>query len=953
MTQFDLLDTVLPSDGRYCVLGLLGGKFPKQTFWDTKEEVDVEAQRLADANFDVYFGCAKYGDANNRTHANAQFFRALWMDIDCGESKAIPDDKGVVKGYIDQEAGLKAVQKFCKAVGMPRPIVVDSGRGLHFYWMLSATIPRNEWEPLSKRLKDLCLEQGLIIDPSVFEASRVLRIPGTFNFKDGGKLDVSVVSAEHGVTDYVVMQGILNSPAPVPVVEVDRSFLPARSPLMESLMSNRVKRFQTIMLKSVEGVGCNQLLHCFTNQATIDYNLWRSAISIATNCLDREKAIHKMSDQHPKYSHQETETKAADIGGPHHCETFEKQNIGGCDECPNKGKFKSPIMLGVEIAQAEEVEEEGDGADENELMGRHSKPVYFQPYFRGKNGGVYRLPDDIEDEPQLVYEHDIYVVKRMDDPVEKEIALIRLHLPKDGVIEFTIPLANIMVKEDLRKALAQYGVVAFQKQMELLYYYIGISIKNMQLTTKKEIMRTQFGWADGDSKIIVGDREITAQGAFYSPPSTTTKSLAALIQPLGTLEKWKEVFNMYGQPGLEPNAFAALTGFGSLLLKFTGMSGAIINVIHGTSGSGKSTSLYMCNSIWGHPKELGSMWKDTPNVKLHRLGVMNNLPNTIDEITNTSPIEFSDLAYSISQGRGKHRMKGSANEERVNLTSWQGITLTSANASFYEKLGAAKDSPDGESMRLLEYKIEPTGIISTERGKEMFDHQLFENYGHAGDIYAQWLVGHLEEAVDLVRKVQARLDRDVQFTSRERFWSAVAACNIAGGLITKQLDLHNFDMKSLYEWLVKMLDSMREEIKPPSPDLLNVIGDFVNYNMGNALVVNGNLDARSNLSQAPIAVPRGELLIRYEPDRKRMFIAAGAFKNYCVERQINYKATLKTLLDKKIFIVSANKRMSKGMPMVSPAIRALEFDTSGEDFLSMDDYLKPPTDADRDNIVHN
>ena len=150
-----------------------------------------------------------------------------------------------------------------------------------------------------------------------------------------------------------------------------------------------------------------------------------------------------------------------------------------------------------------------------------------------------------------------------------------------------------------------------------------------------------------------------------------------------------------------------------------------------------------------------------------------------------------------------------------------------------------------------------------------------------------------------------------------------------------------------------MLDSMREEIKPPSPDLLNVIGDFVNYNMGNALVVNGNLDARSNLSQAPIAVPRGELLIRYEPDRKRMFNAAGAFKNYCVERQINYKATLKTLLDKKIFIASANKRMSKGMPMVSPAIRALEFDTSSEDFLSMDDYLKPPTDADRDNIVHD
>lgn len=948
MTRFDLLDTVLPSDGRYCVLGL--GKYAAQTFWDSKEEVDAEVEKLVGTGFNVYFGCAKYGEMRNREHKNAKFFKALWMDIDCGADKAAPDDKGVIKGYIDQETGLKAVQVFCKSVNMPRPIVVDSGRGLHFYWILATTISRNEWEPLSKRLRDLCLEQKLIIDPSVFEASRVLRVPGTYNFKDGGKLEVSVVSSVHAVTDYAAMQHILG--APDPVVEEDTSFLPKTSPLMEAMLSNRIKRFKTIMIKSAEGVGCNQILHCYTNQADIDYNLWRSALSIATNCVDRDTAIHKMSNQYPGYSHQETEAKAADIGGPHHCETFEAQNKGGCTDCPNKGKFKSPIMLGLEIAQEEGGDEDGESSAVA-LPGKTGKAMYFLPYFRGKNGGVYRMPDDAEEEPQLVYEHDIYVVKRMDDPVEKEIALIRLHLPQDGVAEFTIPLVNIMVKEDLRKSLAQYGVIAFPKQMELLYYYIGTSIKNMQITDKREIMRTQFGWADSDSKIIIGDREITAQGIFYSPPSSTTRSIADSLVPVGTLEKWKEVFNLYARPGLESNAFAALTGFGSLLLKFTGMSGAIINVMHSSSGSGKSTALYMCNSIYGDPVKLGSIWKDTVNVKMHRLGVMNNLPNTIDEITNTTPMEFSDLAYSISQGRGKHRMKSSANEERTNLTSWQGITLASANASFYEKLGSAKDSPDGESMRLLEYKIEPSTIIPMEVGKQMFDHQLRENYGHAGDIYAEWLVGHLEEAVDLVRKVQAKLDKEIQFTSRERFWSAVCACNIAGGLISKQLDLHNYDMKAIYDWLTKMLGSMREEIKPPSPNLLNVVGDFLNNHMHNALVVNGELDARSNLSYAPILVPKGELLVRYEPDRKRMYISAGAFREYCVERQVNYKSTLKDLEGKKIFLGALNKRLSKGMHMVSPAIRALEFDTSSEDFLSVDDYYKPAVDADRDSTLHN
>jgi len=58
-----------------------------------------------------------------------------------------------------------------------------------------------------------------------------------------------------------------------------------------------------------------------------------------------------------------------------------------------------------------------------------------------------------------------------------------------------------------------------------------------------------------------------------------------------------------------------------------------------------------------------------------------------------------------------------------------------------------KNSPDGESVRLLEYKIEPNDLIGVAKGKEMFDHQLNNNYGHAGEIYITWLVNNLEEAV--------------------------------------------------------------------------------------------------------------------------------------------------------------------------------------------------------------
>jgi hypothetical protein len=944
--SFDLLDAILPAEGRYCVIGI--SSYPDQRFADTREEVSEIAKQFVARQNDAYFACAKFGPLPNRTQENALYFRALWMDIDCGPTKGVPDEEGRIKGYLSQELGLQALQQFCKAVGLPRPVLVNSGNGIHAYWLLEEVLSRRQWEPLSKRLRDLCVEHNLIVDPSVFEASRVLRIPGTYNFKNKAEpLEVTVLSDTSPRMNFEYVKNLLGAPEPE---EETPDFIPrGMSPMMEAMMANKVKRFKTIMLRSANNDGCAQLLYCYENQTTLEEPLWRAALSITAFCVDKDAAAHRMSNQYPGYDPVEVDKKLnyiVDKGGPYTCATFEKLRPGGCDECPHKDKIKSPILLGVEIAEADDGEvvvqtEEGESKT-------YEIPEYPFPYFRGKNGGVYKKPTDDEEEPALVYEHDLYVVKRMTHAELGEVVLMRLHLPRDGVKEFSVPMTAVVVKEKLRESLAHHGVIPTPKQMDHILYYVTASIKNLQFSKKAEIMRTQFGWIEKDSKFILGDREITKDGAFYSPPSNVTKAVVENIHPAGTFEKWKEVFNMYSAPGLEPHAFAALTAFGSPLLKFTGLSGAIINVIYPRSGSGKSTTLYMCNSVVGHPVKLASIWKDTINSKMHMLGVMNNLANTIDEITNTSPLEFSDLAYSISQGRGKNRMKSQSNEMRVNNTSWQGITLTSSNASFYEKLGAAKDSPDGEMMRLLEYKIEPNDVIDVAVGKAMFDHQLHENYGHAGEVYAQWLVNNLEDALDLLFKVQARIDKAVQFTSRERFWSGVAACNIAGGLISKNLGLHDYDMRRVYEWLVHMLAEMREDVKPPAVTPIAILGDYLNSHIGNALVVNGENDARSSLVPMPTLEPRGELLIRYEPDTKDLYIAAGNFKDFCVKRQINYKETLKELNKLGAFIEGMNKRMGKGMKIVSPAVRALRFNAEHFDFIQVDNLIKH---EDRDDNV--
>ena len=948
MSDFDLLGAVLPTEGRYCVMGI--GRYPDQKFVDTREELDTIAKQFVAKGADAYFGCAKYGPLNNRTHANATYFRALWMDIDCGPAKAAPDEKGVIKGYIDQATGLSEFQKFCVTVGLPRPILVSSGYGIHAYWLLKETVSRAEWEPLAERLRELCVEQSFIVDPSVFEASRILRIPGTFNFKQTEPKLVEVINERSARIEYAQLKKILGAAEPK---EERPDFIPrAMSPMMEALMSNKIKRFKTIMMKSANGTGCNQLLHCFENQADIDEPLWRSALSIAAFCIDKDKAAHKLSSNHPGYDPDEVERKVYQIvkhGGPHHCTTFEKLNPAGCTDCQHKGKIKSPIVLGIEIEEANEADNEvivetKEGAETVTI------PEYPFPFFRGKNGGVYRKPMEDEADPEMVYEHDLYVVKRMRDPGVGEVILFRLHLPHDSIREFAISTAAISSKDELRKALAQQGVVAHHKQYEHLAVYVVTFIKNLQYSKKADIMRTQFGWVEGDSKFIMGDREITKDGVFYSPPTTATEFFAEKIHPKGTFDKWKEVFNLYARPGMEPHAFAALTAFGSPLMPFTGLDGAIINVIYEEAGSGKSTILRMCNSVYGQPKELMAIEKDTLNAKMQQLGVMNNLPNTIDEITNMRPIDFSDLAYGISHGRGKNRMTGSTNALRLNNTSWKNMTLASANASFHEKLSMLKNTPDGESVRLMEYKIEPNNVIGVAVGKEMFDHQLNENYGHAGEIYISWLVNNLEEAKELVKKVQARIDKEVQFTSRERFWSAQAACNIAGGLIARNLGLHDYDMAAVYAWLKSMLSEMRHDVKPPVSNPASALGEFINAHILNTLVVNGEVDARSNLVSMPSLEPRGELLVRFEPDTKHLYISAKKFKDFCVERQVNYKGLLAKLTENKVFMEGTNKRMAKGMKVDSPAVRVLKFNTSNSEFLQVDVLL---ANEDRDSLVSN
>jgi hypothetical protein len=187
--------------------------------------------------------------------------------------------------------------------------------------------------------------------------------------------------------------------------------------------------------------------------------------------------------------------------------------------------------------------------------------------------------------------------------------------------------------------------------------------------------------------------------------------------------------------------------------------------------------------------------------------------------------------------------------------------------------------------------------------------------------------------------VQFKLDRELALDNKERFWSATVSCNIAGGMLAQNLNLHDYDMKAVYAWVLQEFAKLRQRTTATANSYAEVLGEYVGQSMANILVINGNVDKRTNLDTPPIMEPRGDLRVRYEPDTKHMYVAVKPFRKFCTESRITYSDVVAELRKRNVLIDSCNKRMSKGSKVNAPAVQALLFDCNAPDFMDMDNYV--------------
>lgn len=945
MSRGTFIDYVLAPTGYICIFGLTSDKsLPVvQKFFTTLEEAEETIALFAIEQRETYFACATFKDGNGKRNVkNIALLKSFFIDIDCGYNKP----------YENKKAGLQALSEFLEETRLPMPTLVDSGNGIHAYWTLEEPITYNDWRPVADGLKRLTEKLRFEVDPAVTsDGARILRLPDTYNYKDRGnpkKVSVIQYAAHVNFEAFRTLCGVFDAKN-APLDEND--------PVLKSIKNGQIEcKFGKIVKKSIEknaegGLvacpnGCAQIADIVINQATTGEERWRGGLSIARHCVDWEEYIHKISYLHPKYTPEETEEKAEGtlVAAPYTCRKFQSMKPDLCLSCPHRGKFGSPIALGVVIAEAK--------PEDNLLEGVWHKNVkdfvevdipvtYPRPWIRPKTGGIaikgllQALPgneEEADSEPQemLVYSNDLWVKGRIDDPQLGEMILIAHILPRDGMREFTVPLAEISKKDKCQGILAAHGVAAIDKRMDLIRRYITDWTAYMQQESKAAQARVQFGWHDNNTKFIIGAREICTDGAIvYSPPSSATEDVAEIYTKKGQLEPWKRVINSYGAVGNEPRAFALFAGFGSAIYKFLNLPSPIIHLTNAASGVGKSTAQMAANSIWGHPQQALLNENDTHNARLNRTGILNNIVVTFDEITNITAEEASDFVFTFSQNRGKHRMQAQANVERRNKTTWATIGITSGNNSLYDVIRAFKAASEGEMYRIMEVPIDMDTHLTKEESDYLFHDLLLNNYGLAGEMFIQYVIGNLESVMKRMKAYMVAFDSDAGFRQKERYYSGCCAASMVAGEITYELGLHNIDVQRVRQWAIDTFANVKKEVvKHTEINSMQVLAEFLNEINRSIAVVRGDLpevDGRI-LPDASAYMPSAELIGRYEPDTHLLYIATHKLREWATNRRMPFNMFQQQMTDDGFITGVRKMQLGKGTRMPGARIDTIVLD---------------------------
>ena len=909
-------EKALPTQGVYCATGIKNGKALNRFTRSLDELFSIIDGFVAD-EYNAFVALSTF-EGFSRKADDAVFARCFFIDLDVGDSP---------NKYESKSDALNALGDFVVNTNLPPPVVIDSGTGVHAYWLFEEEVPAYKWVAYAEKFKAFCLEH-IHIDPVVTaDRSRIMRCPDTFNHKTNPPIPTKFLTTEFYQYSFQAFVDFLGEIETAPDIKTILSMaekgLDDDTAGIVKIDPNFETVFSVLAQKSVDDEGgCQQVKHMLLNAATLQEPMWRAGLSLARACVDWETAIHDMSSPYPNYTREETEKKTEELINAegkimvYDCTTIEKLNPKGCDGCPFKGQITNPLALARRLREPSSPAQNAIREDENpEEVPVYTKyPEALMPFSRGPNGGIYYKPPSKKDKddnwvPQkeiLLWGHDLYPIKRMYGKADGECLMMRHILPHDEIRDFLLPMSSVYSPDKFKEICTREGVFFDPEYTQHMIKYVVKWGSYMVDKQKAEQTRMQMGWTEDLNGFVVGNMEIQRTGHIVkTAASPLVNSIAKLLKPSGSYDVWKETAARLNKPGYEVHAFPLLCAFGSPLIRYTSINGVSVGLV-GRTGAAKSGALYAGGSLFGDPYGLslaGAKDGATYNGLVQWYLGLKNIMMGLDETSNYKPEDISDLLYKVTQGKNKVRSQASVNAIREIEQTASLITILTSNQSMVDKLTTVKANPDGEMARYVEIYIDKPPSMDAIEGKQTFN-PFRENYGHAGPEYIKHLfkVGdvYIKEQLD---KWDNKFLKSVGNNSSFRFYQNLIAASFAGGELAAEADIIKYDLDRMYETMVSQIITVRDDASRKA-DYEGMLGEFQILHQPDTLTINDGRVVSEPKSGKPMA--------RMNVDEKMYYVVKSELSKFLAQKNVALKEFVGAMKTKGTLVFDDKQRITNG-----------------------------------------
>ena len=880
-------------------------------------------EKVSQRTGNTYMGFSRSADFTDA-------FKAMWLDIDVGESKAITGD-----GYLTQEEAVAKVKQFVADLSLPTPMFVNSGGGVHVYWCFDKDVDATSWFKLAKVLDAIVKHYGLLADPScTADRARVLRPIGTINHKYNKP--VELISDAPSITFLSFANSLkpyyLEHKAEIEQLKVKKVEYVERK---EFHFNNKPKHAKYFLKR------CQVGQQALIGTEPLPEPVWRGVISILRHCENGEKHIEtlrkKCKDRFPDTTRFDEDRTIEKLNwltsrnvGPFTCDTFKHECAGLCEGCPyaNGLTIRTPLTLAehyeeIEVPQynieigailptstTEKLASDGaSGATNVEQLRTETDGSATQPVKSGNSDDTTQAP-----QPPYPYKRTSHGLVVMEG--DKEVVFFRgdMFPVMTRFVEYIDGERNYMVKfmmrvgltgsyqevsffmkdwyaaDRIKQKLGSVGISITEKYMQHLLGYLRKYLEHVGDDMDDVRQLQHFGWVDEQQQFLLGNKLYRQDGVVTVQPHINLKNYTRYFKQSGSLDEWKKLMARLGELNAVEQQICMLSSFGSTLMKFTNYNGIWLHLMT-KPGYGKTTTQEMMNGIWGHPQDLLLNAKDTLNAIEERFGRWTSIGVSIDEVSNLDPMVASELLLGVTQGRTKQRLDTNM-RERVNDLSWQLMVLSSGNFSLIDRINTRKEDVAAEISRTLEFRL-PKPTLNVHDGELLIKKPIRENYGLAG---AEWLSNlvkipeyQLQELVD--RSTEA-FSNALQAKSEERFWVAGCAVMYVAGQLTNKMGLTNWNMEAIFNCLCEIVKANRNNRVTYEFSATDVLASFLNENTRNTVVTDVGVAEGAILVRM---APSGALNVRYEQDKGIIYVRTHALKEYCARRGIGINSVKETL----------------------------------------------------------